>query len=275
MEVHRYIPHVALQPYVVNIATIHAVLPQGMANIVSPYPPTPFQSMIFYGHDPVSMGTSEQTIFQKQPLAVIIGPQCSRVNVQVHHQLRAVRVDFLPGGLFRLLHIPMHELVDEGLDAEDVFGETMKHVNDQLLHSASLEECKNHVENFLVAQVNKLKESIPFDLAMRSLLYSNGTMTMEKVADLSCLSVRQLERKCKERIGMNPKYYARIIKFSTAYRLRESYPDMPWLEIAYRAGYYDQMHMIRDFKTFAGVNPSIVEQQLLSTPIRMQKDLQY
>jgi len=33
--------------------------------------------------------------------------------------------------------------------------------------------------------------------------------------------------------------------------------------------------MIRDFKTFAGVNPSVIEQQLISTPLRMQKDLSY
>ena len=30
-----------------------------------------------------------------------------------------------------------------------------------------------------------------------------------------------------------------------------------------------------DFKVFAGVNPSVIQQQLLSTPIRMQKDLRY
>jgi len=35
------------------------------------------------------------------------------------------------------------------------------------------------------------------------------------------------------------------------------------------------MHMIRDFKVFAGVNPSVIEQQLLATPLRMQKDLRY
>jgi AraC-like DNA-binding protein len=98
-------------------------------------------------------------------------------------------------------------------------------------------------------------------------------MPIEQAASLSCLSMKQFERKCKERIGMNPKMYARILKFSKAYRLHEALPQLSWTKIAYEAGYYDQMHMIKDFKVFAGVNPSVIEQQLLSTPLRMQKDL--
>ena len=74
---------------------------------------------------------------------------------------------------------------------------------------------------------------------------------------------------------MNPKMFARILKFSKAYRLHESCPQLHWTQIAHEAGYHDQMHMIRDFKTFAGVNPSVIEQQLISTPLRMQKDLSY
>jgi len=57
--------------------------------------------------------------------------------------------------------------------------------------------------------------------------------------------------------------------------LHETFPLLSWTKIAYEAGYYDQMHMIRDFKLFAGVNPSVIERQLLSTPLRMQKDLHF
>lgn len=53
--------------------------------------------------------------------------------------------------------------------------------------------------------------------------------------------------------------------------MHETSPTLSWINIAHEAGYYDQMHMIRDFKVFAGVNPSVIEQQLLSTPLRMQK----
>lgn len=221
------------------------------------------------------MGRLEDGNFDRQPLTVLIGPQYSRVNIKVHRELKAIRVDFLPGGMYRMLGIPMYELFDRGFDALDFFGAEMRHINDQLQHIATLEEGKNMVEQFLLSKVTSLRGITPFDFALRVLLNKAGNMPMEETASLSCLSLKQFERKCKERLGMNPKLYARILKFSTAYRLHEAQPQLRWTEIAYEAGYYDQMHMIKDFKTFAGVNPSVIEQQLLATPLRMQKDLRY
>jgi AraC-like DNA-binding protein len=221
------------------------------------------------------MARIDQTNFEKQPHTVLIGPQISRVNIKIHNQLSAIRVDFLPGGIYRMLGMPMHELFDGGFDALDFFGKGMSGIKEQLQHIPNLEEGKRIVEKFLLNQVTGLKEVLPFDSAMRVLLHKNGNLSIEKTASLSCLSVKQFERKCKERIGMNPKMYARILKFSKAYRLHEASPQLRWTKIAYEAGYYDQMHMIRDFKVFAGVNPTVIEQQLLATPLRMQKDLRY
>lgn len=275
MEVKIYIPHQALQEYVLNISTIIAELPEGIIEVVTPYPPTPFQSLIFYCKNPISMSRLGMEEFYNQPHSVLIGPQYSRVNVKVHNRLSAIRVDFVPGGLYRMLGIPMNELFDEGFDAVDFFGATMKSINEQLLHISNLEEGKNIIEKFLLEKVSGLKEFLPIDYAINLLLITNGNMTIQKAASLSCLSIRQFERKCQERIGMNPKSYSRILRFSKAYRMHEAQPKFTWIEIAHEAGYYDQMHMIRDFKVFAGVNPSVIEEQLLSTPLRMQKDLRY
>lgn len=273
MDINIYIPHPALQEYVLNISTVNVILPEGIKDVVTPYPPTPFQSLIFYCNYPIYMGRTEKENFEKQPPVVLIGPQFSRVNIKVYSQLSAIRVDFFPGGMFRMLGIPMHELFDGGYDALDFFGPEMKSINEQLQHTQNLEKGKNIVEQFLLKKVANLRGILPFDSALRIMMNNNGNMPIEQAASLSCLSMKQFERKCKERIGMNPKMYARILKFSKAYRLHEALPQLSWTKIAYEAGYYDQMHMIKDFKVFAGVNPSVIEQQLLSTPLRMQKDL--
>lgn len=213
--------------------------------------------------------------FEKQPEAVLIGSQFSRVNIKVHRHLSAIRVDFFPGALHRILDIPMHELFDKGVDAHDIFNAEMKGITGQLQEIPSLDAGKNIVEQFLLRMTRHAKAALPFDWAIRELLMNNGNMSIEKVASLSCLGLKQFERKCKQKIGMNPKTYARILKFSKAYRMHEVFPELSWTKIAYEAGYFDQMHMIRDFKVFAGVNPSFIQQQLLSAPLKMQKDLPF
>jgi AraC-like DNA-binding protein len=274
MEVKTYIPHPALQPFVLSISTVNALLPEGMREAVSPYPPTPFQSLMFYCNHPISMGRVGG-IFQKQPCTVLIGPQVSRVNIKVHDQLRALRVDFVPGGMHRMFGLPMHELLDKGLDTFDLLGPGIGRLNDRLQNTGSLEEAKSVVEDFLMEQVRNGRSLLPFDHAIRSLMEEDGNMPIERVASLSCLSLKQFERNCRDRIGMSPKMFARILRFSKAYRLHEAMPQLSWTSIAHASGYFDQMHMIRDFRVFAGVNPSVIEKQLLSTPLRMQKDLGY
>lgn len=273
MNVSIHTPHPVLQEYVLNISTVDVSLPTGIDEVVNPYPPTPFQSMMFYCNDPVSLGRIGDNGFKKQPLTVLVGPQYSRVNIKVHRRLKALRVDFLPGGLYRLLGVPMHELFDGGFDATDFFGPEIKRMNEQLQNLDELHEGRKLVEAFLINRVVKLKTQLPFDKAMQVLLAQDGNIPIKEIASLSCLSLKQFERKCNERIGMNPKTYARILRFSKAYRLHEERSNLSWTNIAHEAGYYDQMHMIRDFKTFAGMNPTEIEMQLQSTPIRMQKDL--
>lgn len=273
MKVNNYIPHPALKEYIFSISTVDFMLPEGMKDVVTPYPTTPFQSIMFYCDNQISMGRMDYEDCEKQPLIVVVGPQFSRVNLKVDHKVRAIRVDLLPGGMYRLLGIPMYELFDAGFDAHDIFGAEMRCIKEQLQEIKEMEEGKKIVEKFLLSKVNGLKEKLPIDSALQTLFRIHGNMSMDKIASLSCLSLRQFERKCKQRLGMNPKTFARILRFSKAYRLHEVSPRLSWIEIAYQAGYYDQMHMIRDFKVFAGVNPSVIEHQLLSTPLRMQRDL--
>jgi AraC-like DNA-binding protein len=211
--------------------------------------------------------------FKKEPLSVLIGPQYSRVNIKVHQQLRAIRVDFFPGAMHRLFKVPMHQLFDKAFGLDCFHSPGTGSIDEQLQNTASLEEGKKIVERFLLHLATDSRQPLPFDRAMQVLLNNSGNMSIDSIASLSCLSLKQFERVCKERIGMNPKLYARILKFSKAYILHERSPQLSWINIAHEAGYYDQMHMIRDFRVFAGVNPSVIEQQLLSTPLRMQKDL--
>jgi AraC-like DNA-binding protein len=88
---------------------------------------------------------------------------------------------------------------------------------------------------------------------------------------------RHAERLFRERVGLSPKLFLRIVRFQRALeavrdaRATASGGEEPrgggngsgttaarlasWAEIAVSLGYYDQPHFIRDFREFAGESP--------------------
>jgi len=249
---------------------VHAKVGKDAPPVVSPYPPTPQNEMYFYINDRIKMQQQRGAGFILQPRSVIVGPQLSPVTIDVNRDLKAVRIGFQPGGLYRLLGYPVHRMIDESLDAADVFGSEIEELNDRLQEAPHFDAIKDITEQFLLQKAKKLKLILPFDKAMLELMKNDGNISMEKIASLACVSLRQFERLSKERIGFPPKLFARLVRFSKAYRLREDFPDWSWTRIAYECNYFDQMHFIRDFKQFAEVTPGRIEKELEQTPFRMQ-----
>jgi AraC-like DNA-binding protein len=268
-----YTPHILLQEFVNCIMIVHVEVDPQNGPVICPYPPTPQNSIFFYINDPIKMQQAAKTEFMLQPRSVIVGPQLTRVSIDINKSHRAVRVGFHPGGLYRLLGISMAEMIDASYDATDVFGSQLQQLNIELQEAECFDGIHLVIEKFLLDKLKGIKKALPFDMAMMELLRLNGNVTIEQVASLACLSLRQFERVCKDRIGLPPKLYARLVRFSKAYRIRENSTDISWTSIAHECGYFDQMHMIRDFKEFTGVAPGIIEKELNSTPVRLQAEL--
>jgi AraC-like DNA-binding protein len=72
---------------------------------------------------------------------------------------------------------------------------------------------------------------------------------------------RQLERKSLAYAGVPPKTLTRIARFIRALRLRTE-RSLSWTQIAHAANYHDHMHMIRDFREFAGEAPTSALQEI-------------
>jgi len=248
---------------------IHAEISEDEANVIC-YPPTPQNSLFFYIHDRIKVQKKGEADFVLQPRSVVVGLQSSSVILDINKRHKAVRVGFHPGGMYRLLGFSMAEMIDGSYDASDLFGNEIHEVNYKLHEAKCFYEIKEIIEQFLLGKVKLLKRALPFDNAMLELLRLNGNVPIEQIASLACLSLRQFERLSKERIGLSPKVFARLVRFSKAYRLRENFPNLSWTSIAYESGYFDQTHFIRDFKEFAGIAPGVIEKELEGTPLRMQ-----
>lgn len=72
------------------------------------------------------------------------------------------------------------------------------------------------------------------------------------------ISRRHLSRRFRTIIGWTPEEFRRLARFSAAAALAASAPVKRWSDIAIAAGYFDQAHFVRDFRSFASQTPSAV-----------------
>jgi AraC-like DNA-binding protein len=155
----------------------------------------------------------------------------------------------------------MTEIFDNGYSAREVVGREIEELLDKSHDTISLSELDRIVQSYFLKKLAQVKEALPIDFALQHLLTNHNT-NMDLIAGMACMSIRNFERKCKERLGMPAKMYARIARFHKAYKILESRPAISWTNLAYESGYYDQMHFIKDFKEFSKRTPTLVQKEL-------------
>lgn len=261
-----YGPHPALKGFVNNIV-IHQVK-FGATETEHTFfiPPLPENCLFFYVRD--SLGAENISTQTKKILSscTITGPTFHQHTITPGRDHLMIKVGFQPGGLYRFLGIPMSKLLSQdAFDGTELIGNEINEVNDQLKQAVSFDKMKIIVENFLLKRVNKLKQILPIDQALTLLIKEHGLMKIDQLASYACLSIRQFERVFEQRIGLPPKHFSRLVRFAQAWIMKEQQPDISWIKIAYECGYFDQMHLIRDFHEFAGVSPSSIESELLKS----------
>jgi AraC-like DNA-binding protein len=271
MQPDYYTVHAALQHVVSHIMVVDVQLSGRAYSRMAPFPPTPQHRLNFYPADATKSRQGNQP-FLALPDCTIVGPQTTKVDLAIGAHHRFVSVAFHPGGLFQLLRVPLHELVDVPVNAADVLGREISDVSEQLKAARHSLEMKRIVEAYLLRKMGLVANS-PFAQAARLMMSGTTSYTVDQAAAFSCLSTRQFERKAKEALGYSPKFFARIIRFSKAYRLKVNQPAATWTTISHQCGYYDQMHLIRDFKEFTATTPKTLVLEILHSPLKIQDDL--
>ncbi|MDO7849164.1 helix-turn-helix domain-containing protein [Hymenobacter sp. M29] len=264
-----YFPvHPALQAFVSHIMVVDVRLDGPAYSRLAPFPPTPQNCLNFYPGD-VTRSRQGQHAFHDLPACTIVGPQTTKVDLAMGPRHRFVSVAFQPGGLFRLLRLPLHELRDAPLNGADLLGPELREVSEKLQAATQPQALKNIVEAYLLRKMSPAATS-PFERAIKLLLSGNPAYAIDDIAALACLSNRQFERKSHDVLGYSPKFFARLVRFSKAYRLKVNQPQASWTTISHRSGYYDQMHLIRDFKAFTATTPKLLALEMLNSPLKIQ-----
>jgi AraC-like DNA-binding protein len=265
-----FTPSASLREHIKEYLMIHLVFDDNTRLPVKNYPANPEEGIWFtvrgnlFSQDPVS------NLIEERPTITIFGQPSKRQNLIVTNVLLLLKIRFQPGGLFRLLGIPMTELLDKNYEADLIIGKEINEINEQLMYAANYEEMIGIVDKYFEKKFNQIKRyDMPVDKIGQYILQKPLNFNLVETARQACLSISRFEKRFEQRIGTTPKYYARLCRFFQAYEMKEYNPALDWLSIAIHNGYHDYQHLVKDFKQFAGTTPAVFLEECRNNPERV------
>ena len=263
-----FLPASSLQAFVRAYRIVHMRFESHDPPPFKPYTPRPEQCLAFYPHDreKVDFVAHNKTV-SNIPVA-LIGQALSVTNRFIHGHFMVIQVLFQPGGLFRLTGMPGSETNESYIEADHVFSKEVHLVNEAFFHARTYREIVQIANCFVEKLVRKgTKDSHAVDTVSQWMMTNPGA-SLDTLARKSFLSNKQFERKFLERTGLNPKLYARLVRFDKAFREKNLTPDRDWQSIAFDCNYYDYQHLVRDYKDFTGLKPTVFHQLESRSPER-------
>ena len=192
----------------------------------------------------------------KLPGTLITGPR-SRVQViDTEQQAEVMGIHFRPGGMRYLCKVSAGEFAEQDVALEQLWGRCAMDLREQLILAPTPKA------KILLLQ-RLLHERLSFDrpphrAVPEALARLETGASPLKQSDLAAglgLSHRRFIEVFTDSVGLSPKVYARLRRFQIALGVIHGTRGLDLADLAYDCGWYDQSHMIRDFKQFSGLTP--------------------
>ncbi|CAM2069735.1 Helix-turn-helix transcriptional regulator [Sulfidibacter corallicola] len=166
-------------------------------------------------------------------------------------------VSFKPGGAWAFFGFPMAELGNKVVEMDLIWGRAFRELREMLLSEPTVDRRFHRLEAFLANWISSRMELNPFiDYAVGTIRAPGVPMSMKELAQKLGYSGKHLIFLFDKYLGLPPKRYSRIVRFQKIVQTLECGPPASWASLAHRFGFFDQSHLIKEFKAFAGWTPS-------------------
>ena len=223
--------------------------------------------MVFHLGDPFQQHGENGTI-DRQPLAMMVGQMKQHLLIQPTGKVSVLGVRFWPGGAYPFLEVPQNEIAGRVVGLDAVLGSLAATLHARIADGTSSSERFRLVEQVLLARLGEFrKPDDRLSQAIQLIFQAGGCLPMDSLGKTLGVNARALDRTFNTRVGIPPKTLCRIVRFQRVFKLLEERGAGPsWPQIALECGYYDQSHFIKEFKAFAGKEPTgyLAEQNSMS-----------
>jgi AraC-like DNA-binding protein len=168
-----------------------------------------------------------------------------------------VGVHFRPGGAAALLGPAVAEMANRTVLLEDLWGLAARTLRERLQALSTPHERLALLQAHLLQRLHGARPLDPVVMyALRQFRHDPAAAAVQPVQRASGLGPQRFIARFRDTVGLTPKRYGRVLRLAAVLdRLAAGMPR-DWADVAAAGGYYDQSHLIHEFRALAGVTPA-------------------
>jgi AraC-like DNA-binding protein len=168
-----------------------------------------------------------------------------------------IGVHFRPGGAAPFFAGALGGLHNRTELLDALWGPAAIALRERLQHAPTLAQRFRLVEDALLAREPATHRlDTPVLQALQVLGRDPSVARVDSVQRASGYSPQQFIRRFDSLVGVTPKHFARVLRFNALLRHVVRVSPRDWAALAAEGGYYDQSHMIHEFRRLAGITPA-------------------
>lgn len=227
-----------------------------VTNLVVESPPNGFCSIVFNSGDLYFLQNKKYDRLEV-PRSFVAGQSIYSYKLFLDGNISIAGIVFKPAGLATIYDLPMHEYTEERIDLKNLFAASLVDNYTSALGAEKEPKQKAQLlEDFVMKQFEVSKPEPDYiDQAANLIVEKNGLLHVNELMETVYMSRRNFERRFLKKVGLSPKYYARIRRISYLTNLIAGKKKVDWAKIFNECEFYDQSHFIKDFLEFTGRTP--------------------
>jgi AraC-like DNA-binding protein len=188
------------------------------------------------------------------PQAHILSPRRGAIGLSAAGPVDFLAIRFRVGALRHFTDVPIADLNDRLASVREALGSAGDAMAEAIAAADGFGEGARRAAAHLVGILERRGASPdPADAALTQLYYSAGRARVREVA--RALGASERHRVVERAVGLSPKRFQRLVRFHHVVRrlLLEGRRD--YLEVALDHDYFDQAHVIHEFRAITGCTP--------------------
>lgn len=217
------------------------------------------------------------TVSDDTPTFIVEGHSISNISGHIGGQtyspiymhkpgnFRIIVVLFQANGAYHLFRIPQNEYLDQFVTLQNLLGKKSNDIQQRIYDNRNNNhEIIRELNIFLLRFLknNEIRKTY-LDDVISQIIEKNGNIKVEELCTDLNINPRTLRRYFKEQVGVTPKQFGWFFRLNVLHKYLMYYPNISIHDLVYQLGYFDQSHLINDFKKYAHYSPGLLSNNII------------